>query len=50
LIPAAEVLGVSASTLKRLIGTKQIKVIRLGTGRGRVLVPDSEIQRLTAGK
>jgi excisionase family DNA binding protein len=43
---AATFLGVSARTLVRLGEAGKLKLIRLGTGRGRVLVPAAEVERL----
>jgi excisionase family DNA binding protein len=47
---AAEYLGVSERTITRLAEAGKLKLIRLGTGRGRVLVPDAELHRLAEGK
>jgi excisionase family DNA binding protein len=46
LAEAAEFLGVSPRTLTRLADGGQLRLVRIGVGRGRVLVPDSELQRL----
>jgi excisionase family DNA binding protein len=43
---AADYLGVSERTITRMADAGRIRLLRIGTGRGRVLVPDSEIQRL----
>lgn len=52
MLEACEMLGISEPTLRRMAARKAIKVIRLSGigGRGRTLVPASEIERLTTGK
>jgi excisionase family DNA binding protein len=35
---AAEILHVSASTVKRLVRTRQLETVRIGTGRGRLFI------------
>jgi excisionase family DNA binding protein len=50
LADAAEFLGVSARTLIRMAEAGRLKLLRLGAGRGRVLVPDAEIKRLAEGR
>jgi excisionase family DNA binding protein len=49
LLEAAEYLNVSTRTLTRLAEADQLRLVRLGLGRGRVLVPDSEVRRLAEG-
>jgi excisionase family DNA binding protein len=46
LADAAEFLGVSQRTLTRLAEDGRLRLVRIGVGRGRVLVPDAEVQRL----
>lgn len=43
---AADYLGVSPRTLTRLADSGRLRLIRVGLGRGRVLVPDAELRRL----
>jgi excisionase family DNA binding protein len=46
LADAAEFLGVSPRTITRLAESGRLRLVRIGLGRGRVLVPDSEVRRL----
>jgi hypothetical protein len=46
---AADFLQVSERTLARMIDVEKVKALRLGLGRGRVLIPDAEIRRLATG-
>ena len=50
LAEAAEYLGVSARTLMRMAEADKLKLLRLGTGRGRVLLSDAEVKRIAEGK
>jgi excisionase family DNA binding protein len=50
LTEAAEFLGVSAKTLSRLAEAGKLRLLRLGTGRGRVLIPDAEVKRVAEGR
>jgi excisionase family DNA binding protein len=47
---AAQYLSVSSKTLTRLAAAGKLKLIRIGTGRGRVLVPDAELRRIAEGR
>jgi excisionase family DNA binding protein len=49
LAQAAEFLGVSPRTITRLAESGRLRLVRIGLGRGRVLVPDSEVRRLADG-
>jgi excisionase family DNA binding protein len=48
LAEAARYLKVSQRTLSRLNQAGRLRLIRVGTRRGRVLVPDAEVQRIAA--
>jgi excisionase family DNA binding protein len=43
---AATYLGVSKRTITRMAEAGRVRLLRLGTGRGRVLLPDSELRRI----
>lgn len=43
---AAVHLKVSVDTLRRLMRAGKLKVIRIGSANGRVMVPDAEVNRI----
>lgn len=43
---AARVWGCSTRTVQRMIQREQIEVIRIGSGRGRILIPFGELHRV----
>jgi excisionase family DNA binding protein len=47
---AADFLGVSERTLGRMAEENKLRVTRIGTGRGRVLIPDAELKRVAEGR
>jgi excisionase family DNA binding protein len=47
---AAQYLDVSPKTIMRMAEAGKLKILRLGIGRGRVLIPDSELRRIAAGE
>ena len=47
---AADALGMTASTIRKMIETGQLHAVRVGIGKGRYVIPRQAISDLLSGK